>query len=253
MQDSYRVQSRTELFDHLLAQDLEEFEKQTARVMANKASPMVMDSMPLMVTSMDLFNTSDSLAEHFEFLDQQPKIFPGTYDGPVEGHVVFEDVSFAYPTRPEQKVLHGLSMELQPGKTTALVGASGSGKSTTVQLIFRYYDPFEGTIFIDGVPLKDWELTHLHRHMALVAQEPVLFNTSVRQNLLYGLPQILVLDEATSALDAESEAIVQEALDRLVASSGSSVMVIAHRLSTVRQADPCFRLRGCWVVARARR
>ncbi|CAK9116013.1 unnamed protein product [Durusdinium trenchii] len=470
--DSYRVQSRTELFDHLLAQDLEEFEKQTARVMANKASPMVMDSMPLMVTSMvrtltelltsliflysisplmtfmyatavpafqvaaqaylrkqakgslrrerglegvanrvvaeacemikvvktfsredghtslqklsleeaagmkltvtqgvaqvaadtlqqaiycvslwlglvwvnvdssaaemtsflllvsklghqvnsfksqveDLFNTSDSLAEHFEFLDQQPKIFPGTYDGPVEGHVVFEDVSFAYPTRPEQKVLHGLSMELQPGKTTALVGASGSGKSTTVQLIFRYYDPFEGTIFIDGVPLKDWELTHLHRHMALVAQEPVLFNTSVRQNLLYGLPQcriesdpkdfedqmiaaakaacahefisnfpggydtnvgdrggqvsggqkqrlsvarailmqprILVLDEATSALDAESEAIVQEALDRLVASSGSSVMVIAHRLSTVRQADEIICLREGHVVER---
>lgn len=470
--DSYRVQTRTELFDHLLAQDLEEFEKQTARVMAQKASPMVMDSMPLMVTSLvrtvtelltslvflysispmmtfmyatavpafqvaaqaylrkqakgslrrerglegvanrvvaeacemikvvktfsredwhtslqrlsleeaasmkltmtqgaaqvaadtlqqaiycislwlglvwvnvdssaaemtsflllvsklghqvnsfksqveDMFNASDNLAEHFEFLDQQPKVFPGTYNGPVQGRVVFEEVSFAYPTRPEQKVLHGLSIELQPGKTTALVGASGSGKSTSVQLIFRYYDPLEGTILIDGVPLKDWDLTHLHRHMALVAQEPVLFNTSVRQNLLYGLPQcridsdpkdfeeqmiaaakaacahdfilgfpggydtnvgdrggqvsggqkqrlsvarailmqprILVLDEATSALDAESEAIVQEALDRLVASSGSSVMVIAHRLSTVRQADEIICLREGHVVER---
>ncbi|CAJ1400620.1 unnamed protein product [Effrenium voratum] len=264
----------------------------------------------------DIFNISDNLAEHFEFLDQQPKVFPGTYDGPVEGHVVFEDVTFAYPTRPEQKVLHGLSMELQPGKTTALVGASGSGKSTSVkQLIFRYYDPYEGAILIDGVPLKDWDLTHLHRHMALVAQEPVLFNTSVRQNLLYGLPQcridsdpkdfeekmiaaakaacahefiqsfpggydtnvgdrggqvsggqkqrlsvarailmqprILVLDEATSALDAESESIVQEALDCLVANSGSSVMdVIAHRLSTVRQADEIICLREGHVVER---
>eukprot|EP00439_Symbiodinium_sp_Y106_P072976 s725_g13.t1 len=470
--DSYRVQTRTELFDHLLAQDLEEFEKQTARVMAHKASPVVMDSMPNMVTNMvrtvtelltsliflysisplmtfmyatavpafqvaaqaylrkqavgsqrrerglenvanrvvgeacemikvvktfsredwhtslqrlsleeasgmkltvtqgvaqvaadtlqqaiycfslwvglvwvnvdssaaemtsflllvsklghqvnsfkaqveDLFNRSDNLAEHFEFLDQQPKIFPGTYDGPVSGEVKFEDVSFAYPTRPEQKVLHELSMELQPGKTTALVGASGSGKSTTVQLIFRYYDPLAGAILIDGVPMKDWDLTHLHRHMALVAQEPVLFNTSVRQNLLYGLPQcridsdpkdfedqvieaakaacahdfimgfpggydtnvgdrggqvsggqkqrlsvaraillkprILVLDEATSALDAESESIVQEALDRLVASSGSSVMVIAHRLSTVRNADEIICLREGHVVER---
>ncbi|CAJ1368059.1 unnamed protein product [Effrenium voratum] len=470
--DSYRVQTRTELFDHLLAQDLEEFEKQPARVMANKASPAVMDGMPNLVTSMvrtltelltsliflysisplmtfmyatavpafqvaaqaylrkqakgsqrrerglegvanrvvseacemikvvktfsredwhtslqrlsleeaasmkltatqgaaqvaadtlqqaifcislwlglvwvnvdssaaemtsflllvsklghqvnsfkaqveDIFNISDNLAEHFEFLDQQPKVFPGTYDGPVEGHVVFEDVTFAYPTRPEQKVLHGLSMELQPGKTTALVGASGSGKSTSVQLIFRYYDPYEGAILIDGVPLKDWDLTHLHRHMALVAQEPVLFNTSVRQNLLYGLPQcridsdpkdfeekmiaaakaacahefiqsfpggydtnvgdrggqvsggqkqrlsvarailmqprILVLDEATSALDAESESIVQEALDCLVANSGSSVMVIAHRLSTVRQADEIICLREGHVVER---
>lgn len=162
--------------------------------------------------------------------------------------------------------------------------------------------------------MKDWDLTHLHRHMALVAQEPVLFNTSVRQNLLYGLPQcridsdpkdfedqvieaakaacahdfimgfpggydtnvgdrggqvsggqkqrlsvaraillkprILVLDEATSALDAESESIVQEALDRLVASSGSSVMVIAHRLSTVRNADEIICLREGHVVER---
>ncbi|CAE7325087.1 Tap2, partial [Symbiodinium pilosum] len=113
----------------------------------------------------DVFNRSDNLAEHFEFLDQQPKIFPGTYDGPVSGEVIFQDVSFAYPTRPEQKVLHELSMELQPGKTTALVGASGSGKSTSVQLIFRYYDPLAGTILIDGVPMKDWDLTHLHRHM----------------------------------------------------------------------------------------
>jgi len=470
--DSYRVQMRTELFDHLLAQDLEEFEKQTAKVMASKASPVVMEGMPELIVRLvrivtelltslvflfsispmltffyatvvpalqvgaqaylrnqelgsirrergmehvanrvisetcdmikvvktfsredwhlslqrlcleeaasmkltarqglaqigtttmqqgiycmslwlglvyanvdssaaemtaflllvnklgtqvtgfkkeieELFSMSDNLTEHFEFLDQQPKVFPGAYAGQVNGHVEFRGVSFAYPSRPEQTVLHGLSMELQPGKTTALVGASGSGKSTTVQLVFRYYDPTEGRLLIDGVPLADWDLTHLHRHMALVAQEPVLFNTSVRQNLLYGLPEcridsdpkdfedkiveaakaacahdfimkfpggydtnvgdkggqvsggqkqrlsvaramlmqpcILVLDEATSALDAESEAIVQEALDRLVESSGSSVMIIAHRLSTVRRAGEIICLREGRVVER---
>jgi len=256
----------------------------------------------------NLLNQSDTLSEYFEFLDQTPSMFPGSHSGPVEGHVEVKDVKFTYPGRPEQQVLNGVSFELLPGQATALVGASGSGKTTAVGLVMRYFDPSEGQILVDGIPLREWNLTHLHRHMAVVAQEPLLFETTIRQNLLYGIPEarvdespdrfeddmiqaarnacahdfimkfpakydthvgdrgsqmsggqkqriavaramlmkprILILDEATSALDAESEGVVQAAIDNLCDQSSSSVLMIAHRLSTVKACNEIVCLRA---------
>merc|ERR1719476_57827 len=97
-------------------------------------------------------------------------------------------------------------MELWPGKTTALVGASGSGKSTIVQLIFRCYDPSAGQISVDGVDLKGWDTTHLHRCMALVSQEPLLFDTTIRQNLLYGIPEFSHADDPAAFEQVTEEA-----------------------------------------------
>lgn len=261
-----------------------------------------------------LLNKKDELSQYFEFLDQTPTMSSGTYAAQVEGHVEVRDVKFEYATRPGQLVLHGVSLQLWPGKSAALVGASGSGKSTIVSLILRHYEPTGGQILVDGVALPEWDLAFLHRQMAVVAQEPLLFQTTIRQNILYGVasadfddspddyeedmieaaknscayeyimklpaqfdthvgdrgsqlsggqkqrlavaramimkPRILILDEATSALDAESEGIVQEAIDRLVSSSGGSVLMIAHRLSTVKNADEIICIRDGCVIER---
>jgi len=210
---------------------------------------------------------------------------------PIRGEIEFRDVHFTYPARPDTEVLKGISFHCQPGQTVALVGASGSGKSTIVQLLERFYDRSDGDIFIDGKPIEDYNIHWLHTQMGLVSQEPTLFNTSIAENISItnpnvpqaeieavaklanahgfisklpngyqthtgekGLqlsggqkqriciaralmlnPKILLLDEATSALDNRSEKIVQAALD--LASSGRTTIVIAHRLTTVKNAD----------------
>merc|ERR1712226_797484 len=210
-----------------------------------------------------------------------------------EGEIKFDDVDFAYPSRPDIKVLSGFSLEIAPNTTTALVGSSGSGKSTVVALLQRFYDINSGKLLIDGENMKDLNLKWLRQHIGFVQQEPQLFGVSVRENLLYGvdnseaIPQekieqacrdanahdfipswpdgyetlvgergvklsggqkqriaiarallkdcrILLLDEATSALDAESEHLVQEAIDKAVI--GRTVIIVAHRLSTIRRA-----------------
>ncbi len=209
----------------------------------------------------------------------------------VRGEVVFDDVSFSYPSRPEPKALDGFSLRIAPGERVALVGPSGAGKSTVFQLLLRFYDPTGGSIRIDGADLSQVPLEGLRRCLALVPQDAAIFATSVRENVRYGrpdasdadveaaceaafamefirrLPQgfdtylgergirlsggqrqrlsiarailadrpVLLLDEATSALDAESEQMVQKALERLM--TNRTVLVIAHRLATVRHAD----------------
>ena len=100
--------------------------------------------------------------------------------------MVFRDVTFAYPARPEVPVLSGVSLEIRPGQQTALVGASGSGKTTVAALLFRHYDPREGEVLVDGVSLRRWDTRWLHARMAMVAQAPLLFDTTVRNNILYG-------------------------------------------------------------------
>lgn len=217
----------------------------------------------------------------------------------INGEIKFKDVHFTYPTRPGQPVLKGVTFTASPGEVVALVGPSGAGKSTIVSLIERFYNVAAGVIEINGVPLDKVDYIWLHRNVALVSQEPVLFGCSIRDNIQYasvflddngeprkltdadieraarqanahnfimefpngydtmvgerGLqlsggqkqriaiarailmnPQILLLDEATSALDAESEHLVQQALDKLMLSR--TTIVIAHRLSTVRNA-----------------
>ncbi|KAK6922316.1 ABC transporter-like, ATP-binding domain [Dillenia turbinata] len=209
----------------------------------------------------------------------------------VRGKIEFKKVSFSYPTRPDTLILQRFSLTIEAGKTIGLVGSSGSGKSTIISLLQRFYDPIEGDIFLDGTKIKKLQLQSLRCQMGLVSQEPVLFATSIMENILFGNeeadmdlvmraakvahahdfitslpdgyetqvgqfgfqlsggqkqriaiaramvrePRILLLDEATSALDAQSERVVQEALD--MASQGRTAIVIAHRLTTIRNAD----------------
>ncbi|MFC3088236.1 ABC transporter transmembrane domain-containing protein [Tabrizicola soli] len=210
---------------------------------------------------------------------------------PVRGEIAFQDVTFRYPARPETSALNGVSLHVRPGETVALVGPSGAGKTTILQLLMRFYDPQSGRITLDGIALPDLARADFRRHIALVPQDPVIFATSARENIRFGrpdasdaeveaaaraaaahdfltaLPQgydsylgergvmlsggqkqrvaiarailrdapILLLDEATSALDAESERLVQAAVEKL--SEGRTTLVVAHRLATVKRAD----------------
>ncbi|KAF8380715.1 hypothetical protein HHK36_028205 [Tetracentron sinense] len=209
----------------------------------------------------------------------------------VDGHIQFNNVCFSYPSRSDVVIFDKLCLDIPSGKIVALVGGSGSGKSTVISLIERFYEPLSGEILLDGNSIKDLELKWLRQQIGLVNQEPALFATSIRENILYGKdeatieeitraaklseaisfinnlpdrfetqvgergiqlsggqkqriaisrailknPSILLLDEATSALDAESEKVVQEALDRVMV--GRTTIVVAHRLSTIRNAD----------------
>ncbi|RVE50884.1 hypothetical protein evm_004451 [Chilo suppressalis] len=214
-------------------------------------------------------------------------------DFKASGEVNFEDVEFTYPSLHTARVLKGLSFHLERGTTVALVGQSGCGKSTVVQLLQRFYDPYTGTVSLDGFPLPQLRVIDVRSSLGLVSQEPVLFDRTIAENIAYGdtsrtvpfddikdaaeqanihrfivslpqgyetnigskgtqlsggqkqrvaiaralvrRPKILLLDEATSALDSESEKVVQEALDK--GRIGRSCITIAHRLSTVRDAD----------------
>ena len=208
-----------------------------------------------------------------------------------KGDISFKNIVFHYPSRKDVKILDEFSIDIEKGSTVALVGSSGCGKSTCVQLLQRLYDPDSGEILLDGQNLRNLNVGWLRDNIGIVGQEPVLFDCTIKENIRYakqdatekeieeacreanayefisklpkGLdtmvgeggaqlsggqkqriaiaralirnPQILLLDEATSALDNESEAIVQAALDRL--HRGRTTLVIAHRLSTVRNAD----------------
>ncbi|KAH0627744.1 hypothetical protein JD844_003885 [Phrynosoma platyrhinos] len=210
----------------------------------------------------------------------------------LSGRIEFQDVNFSYPTRPAAQVLRDFNLTIPANKTVAIVGQSGGGKSTVAALLERFYEPTDGAIFLDGRDICTLDPTWLRGEIiGFINQEPVLFSTTIMENIRFGKPcasdaeiiaaarlanadefirnfpdgyntvvgergvtlsggqkqrvaiaraliknpKVLILDEATSALDAESEHVVQEALDRAVA--GRTVLVIAHRLSTVRDAD----------------
>lgn len=106
----------------------------------------------------------------------------------VDGEISFNNVSFSYPTRPEQLVFNGLSLKIKAGTTVALVGPSGSGKSTTVSLLERFYDVTSGSITLDGIDIRDLNVQWLREHIGLVSQEPVLFARSIKENIAYGMP-----------------------------------------------------------------
>ncbi len=241
----------------------------------------------------DFMSAAGAAGRIFQILDRVPSL--PNEDGQtltqVDGDIQFKHVSFAYPTRSDVPVLQDIDLDIRPGKVVALVGASGSGKSTIAGLLQRFYDPLSGTVTLDSQNLTTLSGSSLRRSIGTVAQEPILMSTSIRDNIAYGRPdasfediksaalsahaeefiqrfpngydtlvgergvqlsggqrqriaiaramlkdpKILILDEATSALDAESESLVQEALQRLM--RGRTVLVIAHRLSTVRYAD----------------
>jgi len=121
---------------------------------------------------------------------------------PATGEIVFDDVTFHYPTRPDQSALEGVDLHVRPGETVALVGPSGAGKTTVIQLLLRFYDPDRGRITIDGVALSDMARSDFRRAIALVPQDPVIFAASARENIRYGRPD---------ATDAEVEAAARAA------------------------------------------
>ncbi|XP_057295728.1 uncharacterized protein LOC130624179 [Hydractinia symbiolongicarpus] len=227
----------------------------------------------------------------FELLDRVPALTPGTVQlSDAKVNISFDDVYFHYPSRPDTSVLKAFSFTMKPGETIALVGPSGGGKSTVINLLERFYDPIDGVVTVGDHSLKDIDTSWFRKRMGIVSQEPILFATTIAKNIAYGRdatqaeieeaarqanahdfistfeegyetsvgergiklsggqkqrvaiarallmdPDILLLDEATSALDAESEHLVQEAIDRAMV--GRTVLVIAHRLSTVRDAS----------------
>ncbi|XP_062089602.1 ABC transporter B family member 19-like [Humulus lupulus] len=234
-----------------------------------------------------------------EIINQKPTITQDTLVGKcldgVNGNIEFKEVSFSYPSRSDVFIFRNFSIFFPAGKTVAVVGGSGSGKSTVVSLIERFYDPNQGQVLLDNVDIKTLQLKWLRDQIGLVNQEPALFATTILENILYGKPdatmaeveaatcaanahsfitllgyntqetydagvgergvqlsggqkqriaiaramlkdpKILLLDEATSALDGGSESIDQEALDRLMV--GRTTVVVAHRLSTIRNVD----------------
>ncbi|RYR62967.1 hypothetical protein Ahy_A04g020738 [Arachis hypogaea] len=202
-----------------------------------------------------------------------------------------KDINFRYPARPNVQIFAGFSLCVPNGTTAALVGQSGSGKSTVISLLERFYDPNAGEVLTDGVNLKNFQFRWIREQIGLVSQEPTLFTASIKDNIAYGKesatdeeimtaitlanakkfidklpqgintmagehgtqlsvgqkqriviarailknPKILLLDEATSALDAESERVIQEALEK--AMSNRTTVVVAHRLTTIKNAD----------------
>jgi ABC-type multidrug transport system fused ATPase/permease subunit len=126
----------------------------------------------------------------YQIIDRVPEINPDAegrlVPSSIKGSIEFKDVTFKYPTRPDLLILKGLNIKVEPGMTVAFVGPSGSGKSTTVQLVQRFYDALTGEVTIDGHNVKDLDLRWLRQQIGVVSQEPVLFNMTVRQNLLMG-------------------------------------------------------------------
>ncbi|XP_029333981.1 phosphatidylcholine translocator ABCB4 isoform X2 [Mus caroli] len=185
----------------------------------------------------------------FDIIDNNPKIDSFSERGhkpdSIKGNLEFSDVHFSYPSRANIKILKGLNLKVKSGQTVALVGNSGCGKSTTVQLLQRLYDPTEGTISIDGQDIRNFNVRCLREIIGvkfdtLVGDRGAQLSGGQKQRIaiaraLVRNPKILLLDEATSALDTESEAEVQAALDK--AREGRTTIVIAHRLSTIRNAD----------------
>ena len=229
------------------------------------------------------------------YIQREPKI---DYNGKlspekgIEGVIEFRDVSFSYPSRPDVQVLDKINFSVKKGEVVALVGPSGGGKSSIINLLEHFYEPTSGTVLIDNVDVRQYDHDFIHKAMSLVQQEPVLFARKISENINYGLkpkadndliknsaimanchefvdnmpekydtetgekgvqlsggqkqrvaiaralirnPSILILDEATSALDSESEYIVQQAINKNL--TGRTVLLIAHRLSTVEKAD----------------
>jgi ATP-binding cassette subfamily B protein len=249
---------------------------------------------PLETISRQVASLQDSMAgvrRALELLDQVPEVKERPHARPLTratGAVEFRHVTFGYGAHP---VLRDVSFSVRPGTRVGIVGPTGAGKTTLVSLLTRFYDPTGGEILLDGIDIRDYRLADLRRQFAIVLQDPVLFSTTIRENIAYGRPEaafdevrsaaraanadefiaalpegydtlvgergmtlsggekqrlaiaraflkdapILILDEPTSALDARTEALVVDALRRLM--RGRTTFTIAHRLSTIRHAD----------------
>ena len=240
-----------------------------------------------------------------DMLNETPDVLPPEHpiplQKPVRGEIRFDNVFFRY--NPEEAfVLENINLNIPAGKTTALVGPTGVGKSTLVSLIPRFYDVTSGKLTVDGIDVRDLDLHELRANISMVLQDVFLFHGTIRENILFGKPDateaemltaakianvdefiahmpngyntfigergfklsggqkqrisiaravlknspILILDEATSAVDTETELLIQQALDRLIV--GRTTIIIAHRLSTVRNADQIVVLEGSTIL-----
>lgn len=269
-------------------------------VFVNMAIAMVMGLGWIMGGLPEMAKAVGASEKIFEILDRQALI---NYSGgkiltKVDGVIQINDLKFSYPTREDKVVLNNFTMSVKQGETVALVGGSGSGKSTILSLIERFYDPQHGEVRLDGVDLKHLDPMWLRSQIGFVMQEPTLFAGTIAENIKFGClekhesisyndmviaatkanchdfisklpekydtivgeqgtslsggqkqriaiarailkdPKILLLDEATSALDAESEFLVQEALNKLM--EGRTTIIVAHRLSTIRNANTIY-------------
>jgi len=259
-----------------------------------------------------IVNIGTQLTEAFAGLDRTNEIMsemeenqsPGRTElmPPIQGNVKFEAVEFAYDV--DKPVLHGVSFDARPGTATALVGSSGSGKSTIISLLCAFHIPTSGRVTVDGMDLAHVNLNTFRSQLGVVLQDSFLFDGSIRENILFSKPnateeqflfacrtarvdefaerfddkydtivgergvklsggqrqrlsiarallaepRILILDEATSSLDSESEAMIQEGLNKLM--EGRTTFVIAHRLSTIRRADQILVVEGGRIVER---
>jgi len=257
------------------------------------AVALLLHPIELVTTIFNEFKQAEASVERVFDLLKVPPAFSEPPDAitldSITGKVEYSHVSFAY--QPDQPVLIDLSLKIYPGEIVALVGSSGAGKTTLVNLLLGFYTPQAGQILIDGIDIRDVSVKSLHTQISIVPQDTMLFSGNIAQNIAYGQseldfksieeaakianahsfitqlpqgyhtwlgergvnlsggqrqrlaiaraillnPRILILDEATSALDSESEALVQEALER--AMKNRTVFIIAHRFSTIRQAD----------------
>jgi ATP-binding cassette subfamily B protein len=163
----------------------------------------------------DLQRAAGATERLFELLDSRAEIAapaaPVPLPEPARGELRFERVAFAYPAHPERQVLSGLDLAVRPGETVALVGPSGAGKTSVFQLLMRYYDPTEGRILFDGVPITDLDPRAYRRHIGLVPQDPVIFSADAWHNIRYGRPEA---SDAQVRAAAEA-AVATEFLDRL--------------------------------------
>jgi ATP-binding cassette subfamily B (MDR/TAP) protein 1 len=156
---------------------------------------MMMGAMSLVTLPPNLSavsSASGAAYKIFETIDRVPVInkqLPGIVPNKFKGSIEFNHVKFNYPTRPDITILQDLNLTIKPGQTVAFVGPSGSGKSTSIQLLQRFYDPVGGQVLLDGQDIKKLDISWLRSQMGVVSQEPVLFNMSIRQNLLLGVPE----------------------------------------------------------------
>ncbi|KAE8055652.1 hypothetical protein FH972_012479 [Carpinus fangiana] len=252
----------------------------------------------------DILKGNQMVASVFDVTDRKTEITSDVGEElmTVEGTIELRGIQFSYPARPEVEIFKDFNLKIHSGQCMALVGQSGSGKSSIISLILRFYDPTAGKLMIDGKDIKKLKLKSLRKHIGLVQQEPALFATSIYENILYGKegaseaeviesakranahsfisalpegystrvgergvqlsggqkqrvaiaraiiknPAILLLDEATSALDLESERVVQQALDRLM--KNRTTVMVAHRLSTIKNADQISVLEGGKII-----
>ncbi len=269
---------------------------------------MVAGAVTAISESLSDFSRAGGAADRIQSLFEthpalKPAVLNAVMPAKLKGDIAFENVSFRYPTRPEHHALNGISFAVTAGNVVALVGPSGAGKTTTFQLLQRFYDPESGAIRIDGLDIGHYDPRELRKHFSVVSQDPAIFSLTVADNIRLGRPdasdaevqraaeqaqahefidalpqkyqtvvgergnrlsggqkqriaiarailkdaKILLLDEATSALDAANEVAVHKALKNLM--EGRTVLIIAHRLSTVQSADQIIVLDKGSVVA----